>query len=100
MKSIRNIIKEDLDGKWICKELTNCDFAENCFLIFRDGKMTFYPTLPNLDYQLKYDEKSNTMFLEFKQNRAIEIWLLFPDKDKESMIIKMEDKKYYFERVS
>ena len=89
--------KEYLEGKWVCKKSINCNFKDT-ILVFRDKKITFSPMLFNLDYQLKYDKQANTVFLKFEHEGSIEIWQLFSDE--KSMIIKINDEKCYFEKIS
>jgi len=99
MKSIKNITKESLEGKWICKKAFNCNF-EKYILIFRDEKITFSPMFFNNDYQLHYNKQENAMFLEIVNKDTIEIWQTFSDLNEESMIIKINDEKCYFEKIS
>jgi len=102
MKAISEIEKKDLEGRWINKYLIGCEyFDNNPILYFSNGKVVFNPIkLDYIDYQLEFNEQTGTLFLNFKNGNTIEIWQLFPDIDKESMIIKIDKKKYYFERLS
>ena len=97
MNSIKTITKTDLEGKWLCKKELINKFEDTC-LIFRNGKITFN-SMFDLDYQLKYNEQTNTMFLEFKDKDTIEIWQISSYIDKESMIIKYNGVNYYLEKL-
>ena len=100
MKAISEITKKDLEGKWINKQLIDYEyFDNNPILIFSNEKIIFNPMkLDYIDYLLEFNKQTNTIFLKFENGEMIEIWQLLPKMGEDSIIIIINEKKYYFEK--
>jgi len=98
MVGISEMTKVDLEGKWKNKPLIDCNYKENRILIFNSGKIFLEDFFDYSDFQLEYNEEKNVMHLNIS-DQVVVIWQIFTEEQVNAMIIKINDIKYYFEKL-
>lgn len=97
---MREININELEGSWRIGRLVDCLYDENINLYFKDNNITING-INDLDiFNVKYEirDNGNAKFLYLEEiDMFIEVWMIM-DNDSNSIIIKMNDIKYYFEK--
>ncbi|MBP1631513.1 MAG: hypothetical protein H6Q15_2406 [Bacteroidetes bacterium] len=95
---MKEITKKELEGFWIIKPLMNCDFNDIISFYFRDNQITINGTeIKAVEYKITDNEGLTKLLKNNEDITLLEIWMIM-DYDINSLIVKIDDKKYYIEK--